>query len=96
MFDNLDKIIDKKATEYINEYGKQNQYLYLIQECAELIQAITKLMLKCSNQSKNVDEEMAHVYISFRVIAKILNNENDIGNAIIERLYRKIDVKKGD
>lgn len=63
-----DKDIMNKA---IDTYGETNQTYMLMEECAELIQAISKYNRNCEN-SKNVIEEIADVEIMIEQVKMIL------------------------
>lgn len=70
--------VDKELqTEVVNKYGAQIQSTICMEECAELIQAISK-MKRGKDNKDNLIEEMADVLIAFsqlRVIYDITDDE---------------------
>lgn len=56
--------------QIIHEFGKDGQIDILQEECAELIQACSKVK-RGKNNRDNLKEEIAHVSISLAVVAKI-------------------------
>lgn len=74
-------------TEVVNEYGANIQSTICMEECAELIQAISKMKRGKDNRD-NLIEEMADVYIILEQL-KFIYNITD--NEIIKWLDAKQD-----
>lgn len=90
----------------IETYGEPHQLVVAMEECAELIQAISKIQrrwkgevslikemsnLKCLD---NLSEEMADVYICFQQLLMMFKNQDDVQMYIdqkISRLARRLD-----
>lgn len=51
-------------------YGKENQSIVVMEECAELIQAISK-ELRGKSDKKHLAEEMADVYICLVLLKRM-------------------------
>lgn len=73
--------------QIIHEFGKDGQIDILQEECAELIQACSKVK-RGKNNRDNLKEEMAHVSISLAVVAKIYGISEF---EIIEEVNKKCD-----
>lgn len=57
-------MIDKnKLQQYIDTYGTEKQSMVAMEECAELIQAISKRVRKGTSVDDNLAEEIADVLI---------------------------------
>lgn len=89
---------DKDKCEMIaDKFGYDSQASILQEECAELIQALSKHRryndvdtLKC------ISEEMADVYIMLEQIKHLLNNENRVKWYIDYKLKRTIGRMEAD
>lgn len=69
-------VIDKKIVEKtIKHYGKETQSIVVMEECAELIQAISK-ELRGKSDKKHLAEEMADVYICLELLKRMYEIEN--------------------
>ena len=63
-------IIDEIVTKAIEHYGKETQSIVVMEECAELIQAISK-ELRGKSDKKHLAEEMADVYICLELLKQM-------------------------
>ena len=69
-------VIDKEIVEKtIKHYGKETQSIVVMEECAELIQAISK-ELRGKSDKKHLAEEMADVYICLELLKRMYEIEN--------------------
>ena len=69
-------VIDKKIVEKtIKHYGKETQSIVVMEECAELIQVISK-ELRGKSDKKHLAEEMADVYICLELLKRMYEIEN--------------------
>ena len=78
-----------ETTEDVHFFANtgDDERIYLMEECAELIQACTKSIRKWSDDTrKNLVEEMAHVYMS-------LNHVRHQYKISAEEIQEKIDEK---
>lgn len=77
------------AVEFYSHCGKDER-VFLIEECAELIQACTKHMRKPNETNlSNIAEEMAHVYLA-------MNHVREQYNINLESIQYYIDKKLED
>lgn len=78
-------VSDIFISDCLDNFAHDIQPDILQEECAELIQAISKFKRnKCDNT--RIIEEMSHVLISSAVVAKLFNiSEQDIHNEIIKK-----------
>ena len=82
---------DSRIIQIANHYGYTAQSDIIIEECAELTQAILKLRRAWSNERlENVKEELADVLIMARQLRVMLGAE-DIDRIIGEKLDRQIE-----
>ena len=65
--------MDKRLFKIANHYGLDSQLDMLQEECAELIQAVSKYK---RNGSSGIVEEMADVFIMLNQVIYLLNKEN--------------------
>lgn len=91
-----DKDIMNKA---IDHYGTTAQTYMLMEECAELIQAVSKYNRKCEG-SKNLMEEIADVEIMIEQVKMILERDGykncrqevqEIKSWKLDRLERRLN-----
>ena len=69
-------VIDKEIVEKtIKHYGKETQSIVVMEECSELIQAISK-ELRGKSDKKHLAEEMADVYICLELLKQMYEIEN--------------------
>lgn len=80
----MDKIL-KKA---IDLNGKKNQLGVVQEECAELVQAISKFFRNKAGSREMVIEEAADVKIMLRQIELIFDCEAEIGREVERKLAR--------
>lgn len=64
------EINDEIVEKVIIHYGKENQSIVVVEECAELIQAVTK-ELRGKSWKLHVIEEMADVYICLEMLKQM-------------------------
>ncbi len=82
---------DSRIIQIANHYGYTAQSDIIIEECAELTQAICKLRRAWSDSRlENVKEELADVLIMARQLRVMLGAE-DIDRIIGEKLDRQIE-----
>lgn len=88
-------IPDKKQINlYLNIFDKESQSDILQEECAELIQALSKCKRKGIEKSrKNLIEEISHVIISLNMVCEIYNISDD---EIKNEFRKKYDLYKGE
>ena len=85
------KAEDSRIIQIANHYGYTAQSDIIIEECAELTQAICKLRRAWSDSRlENVKEELADVLIMARQLRVMLGTE-DIDRIIGEKLDRQIE-----
>lgn len=78
-----DKFIERCVEEFKHT---TDQRQILEEECAELIQAISKNIRGKPNSMDQIKEEMTHVLISINVVANILGiSQTDISNEIAKK-----------
>lgn len=73
--------------EVVNKYGKEIQSTICMEECAELIQAISKMKRGKDNRD-NLIEEMADVLIAFSQLRYIYGITDD------EEIIKWVDAKQ--
>lgn len=82
---------DSRIIQIANHYGYTAQSDIIIEECAELTQAICKLRRAWSNERlENVKEELADVLIMARQL-RVMLGADDIDRIIGEKLDRQIE-----
>lgn len=76
-----------------NHYGYTHQKNMLIEEMAELIQALNKLERygRGSVFSRNVIEEIADVEIMLAQVKYLLNVEDEVNDIVVEKIKRQIN-----
>ena len=80
----------------INHYGVAKQLDMCIEECAELIQAISKFKRKESNETvKNLIEEMADVSIMLSQLSIIFDND-ELSKIMGEKVKRQLERIKNE
>ena len=89
----IDSDIIKRSIEH---YGKDVQSTVCMEECAELIQAISK-QKRGKSDKENLAEEMADVIICIEMLKQIYNiTEDEIYSWIINKQERTIERIKKD
>lgn len=79
------------VAESIDHYGKDMQATVCMEECAELIQAISKMKRGKDNRD-NLVEEIADVSICLEMLMQICNIKvSDVNNVISEKQKRILD-----
>lgn len=79
---------------YLNLFDKNIQLDILQEECAELIQAISKIKRKgLSKTRNNLIEEISHVLISLNMICEIYCITNE---EIASEFNKKYDIYRGE
>lgn len=91
---NMFGVPDDFVNQRIERFGTEDQIDILQEECAELIQACSKLKREIGHFTTvdpidNLKEELAHVAISSAVVSKILDIKNeDIENEIHKKAVK--------
>ena len=89
----IDSDIIKRSIEH---YGKDVQSTVCMEECAELIQAISKEK-RGKSDKENLAEEMADVLICIEMLKQIYNvTEDEIYSWVINKQERTIERIKKD
>jgi len=85
----LNKLLDRA----VNMFGKELQSQIAMEECAELIQAISKIVRKpCTKTRDNLIEEMADVILMMEQLLRMYDIKKD---EVEELMYKKLDRLKG-
>ena len=71
-----------------DHYGLDSQLSMLQEECAELIQAISKYK---RNRGNDIPKEMADVYIMLEQIRYLMGIENDVNRWIDVKIDRQLE-----
>ena len=80
----------------IAQWGEQAQVDICIEECAELIHALSKLKRGSKTGLQGCIEEIADVYIMLGQIRLIVNKDKEIGQVINLKINRlKTRIKEG-
>ena len=80
------RVSDNFIRQCIETFPKDQQIDILQEECAELIQALSKLKRGKVVGFDMTKEEMAHVLISLSVVAEIIGiSEEDIQNEVAKK-----------
>lgn len=83
----------KKSIEH---YGADLQTVVCMEECAELIQAISKMKRGKDNRD-NLIEEMADVMICMDILKQVYGiSDNEIQNYVCQKQNRSIERMKSD
>ena len=83
----------KKSIEH---YGADLQTVVCMEECAELIQAISKMKRGKDNRN-NLIEEMADVMICIEILKQVYGiSDNEIQNYVCQKQNRSIERMKSD
>ena len=86
----IDKMIQKKT---IDKFGADIQSTICMEECAELIQAISKMKRGKEDKRDNLIEEMADVYIILEQLQYIYDiGDSEIENWIVCKQDRQLRV----
>ena len=89
----IDSNVVKKSIEH---YGADLQTVVCMEECAELIQAISKMKRGKDNRD-NLIEEMADVMICMEILKQVYGiSENDIQNYVCQKQNRSIERMKSN
>jgi NTP pyrophosphatase (non-canonical NTP hydrolase) len=85
--------IYKDATDH---FGVNTQMLQTIEECSELITAISHFRRKRNNALENLKEEVADVYIMIKQMMHMLNMHDNCEevNGKLQRLKARIEFEK--
>ena len=73
--------------DIINKYPDELQIIIAIEECSELIKALTK-HLRGYDSADCIAEEMADVYIMLEELKIIFDNHKEVCNKINEKILR--------
>lgn len=80
--------------QIINQNGKRNQTIIAIEECGELVQALTKHLRHDTHANyDNIAEEIADVQIALKQLVILFNNKKEVMNWYdrkVERIRTKI------
>ena len=83
----------KKSIEH---YGANLQTVVCMEECAELIQAVSKMKRGRDNRD-NLIEEMADVMICMDILKQVYGiSDNEIQNYVCQKQNRSIERMKND
>ena len=89
----IDSNVAKKSIEH---YGADLQTVVCMEECAELIQAISKMKRGKDNRD-NLIEEMADVMICIEILKQVYGiSDNEIQNYVCQKQNRSIERMKSD
>lgn len=89
----IDSNVVKKSIEH---YGADLQTVVCMEECAELIQAISKMKRGKDNRD-NLIEEMADVMICMEILKQVYGiSDNEIQNYVCQKQNRSIERMKSD
>ena len=82
----VEKDIVKKSIEH---WGSQKQSIIAMEECAELTQAISKIMLQGKGESYHLAEAIADTYISLEILKQVY----EIDERDLQKIVRKKQVR---
>ena len=89
----IDSNVVKKSIEH---YGANLQTVVCMEECAELIQAVSKMKRGKDNRD-NLIEEMADVMICIEILKQVYGiSDNEIQNYVCQKQNRSIERMKND
>lgn len=89
----IDSNVVKKSIEH---YGADLQTVVCMEECAELIQAISKMKRGKDNRD-NLIEEIADVMICMEILKQVYGiSDNEIQNYVCQKQNRSIERMKSD
>ena len=89
----IDSNVVKKSIEH---YGADLQTVVCMEECAELIQAVSKMKRGKDNRD-NLIEEMADVMICMEILKQVYGiSNNEIQNYVCQKQNRSIERMKSD
>lgn len=89
----IDSNVAKKSIEH---YGADLQTVVCMEECAELIQAISKMKRGKDNRD-NLIEEVADVMICIEILKQVYGiSDNEIQNYVCQKQNRSIERMKSD
>ena len=89
----IDSNVVKKSIEH---YGADLQTVVCMEECAELIQAISK-MKRGKDNRYNLIEEIADVMICIEILKQVYGiSDNEIQNYVCQKQNRSIERMKSD
>ena len=89
----IDSNVVKKSIEH---YGADLQTVVCMEECAELIQAISKMKRGKDNRD-NLIEEVADVMICIEILKHVYGiSDNEIQNYVCQKQNRSIERMKND
>ena len=89
----IDSYVVKRSIEH---YGKDLQSTVCMEECAELIQAISKMKRGKDNRN-NLIEEMADVMICMEILKQVYGvSDSEIQNYVCQKQNRSIERMKSD
>lgn len=83
--------VDEYTDRIIEHYGAETQMHVAIEECSELIQALTKT-LRGEDIGDNLREEIADVYVCLMELRKMIEMEDkEVRIRIALKLQRTVD-----
>ena len=89
----IDSNVVKKSIEH---YGADLQTVVCMEECAELIQAISKMKRGKDNRDNLIDE-VADVMICIEILKQVYGiSDNEIQNYVCQKQNRSIERMKSD
>ena len=90
-------IIDSNVAEKsIEHYGADLQTVVCMEECAELIQAVSEMKRGKDNRN-NLIEEVADVMICIEILKQVYGiSDNEIQNYVCQKQNRSIERMKSD
>lgn len=90
------RIDESTIAKSIKHYGAEIQSTVCMEECSELIQAISK-MKRSENDKENLTEEIADVLICIETLKQLYSVENsDINNRIRQKQQRQLRRMKNE
>jgi NTP pyrophosphatase (non-canonical NTP hydrolase) len=87
------KLMDKVLAECVLRYGEEAQGRQAMEECAELIQAINKVLRKgvTIETLHNLVEEMADVYLLIEQLKMVYSiDDSNIEEVMMQKIHRQV------
>lgn len=85
-----DEFVSSAIEKITSHYGKSHQSEILVEECAELIQAVQKCKRNNTDISENLKEEIADVMIMCLQMREFVG-KGSIDDIIVEKLQRQLE-----
>lgn len=90
-----DEFVSSAIEKITSHYGKSHQSEILVEECAELIQAVQKCKRNNADISENLKEEIADVMIMCLQMREFVG-KGSIDDIIVEKLQRQLERIKNE